>query len=42
MNSILNLGHNLFSTNFLTKKEIEVFLKKTGQLSEIYFEDKER
>ena len=35
-----DLGHNLLSTIPLAKKEIEVFLKRTGRLSEIYFEDK--
>ena len=34
-----DLSQNLLNTIFLAKKGIEVFLKRTGQLSEIYFED---
>lgn len=36
----LDLGHNLFSTIPLAKKRIEIFLRRTDQPSEIYFEDK--
>ena len=34
-----DLGHNLLSTISFVKKRIEVFLRRTGQLSEIFFED---
>ncbi len=34
-----DLGHNLLSTILLAKKGIEVFLRRTDQPSEIYFED---
>lgn len=36
----LDLGHNLLSTISLAKKKIEVFLKRTGQLSKLFFENK--
>lgn len=34
-----DLSHNFFSTISLAKKGIEVFLRRTDQLSEIFFED---
>ncbi len=34
-----DLGHNLLSTIPLAKKRIKVFLRRTGQPSEIFFED---
>lgn len=34
-----NLGHNSLSIIFFAKKRIRVFLKRTSQLSEIYFRD---
>ena len=34
-----NLGHNLLSTILLAQKGIEVFLRRTGRPSEIFFED---
>ena len=35
-----NLGYNLISTIFLAKKGIEMFLRRIGWPSEIFFEDK--
>ena len=35
-----DLGHNLLITISLAKKEMEVFLRRTGRLPEIFFEDK--
>ena len=34
----LELGHNLLSTISLAKKSFEVFLRKLGRPSELYFE----
>ncbi len=41
VNGAPKLGHNLLSTIFLAKKGFEVFLRKLGLLSELYFKSGE-
>lgn len=40
MNWVLQLGYNLLSIILLAKKGIEMFLRKTSQLSRIIADDK--
>ena len=40
VNCVLELSHNLLSTIFLARKDVEIYLRKTGQLSKIII-DKE-